>query len=141
MRNLLLAVLLLSTPLLTDTGPYLTFIPSVRQDDAPRELSPEDETRLLNDVIYFRQQIENDRSEPDNYFNLGLAAISLDKLATAEAAFDVVTKLRTQDVDAHFNLGMVYARQERYDEAIGAFSRVVGMAPDRAEPYYNLGQA
>ena len=141
MRNILLAALLLYTPLLTDTGPYLTHISTVRQDDAPRQLSPEDQNRLLSDVMYFRQQIENNRSEPANYFNLGLAAVALDKLATAEAAFMVVTELRPGDADAHFNLGMVYARQDRYDEAIEAFGRVVEMDPERAEPHYNLGQA
>ena len=127
MRNLLLVVFLLYTPLLTDTGPYLTFVSSVRQDDALRTLSPENEQRLLNDIIYFRQQIEENKSEPDNYFNLGLAAIALDKLATAEASLEVVIKLRPQDIDARFNLGMVYARQKKYSEAIDAFTRVVGM--------------
>ena len=104
-------------------------------------MSPENEQRLLNDIIYFRQQIEENKSEPDNYFNLGLAAIALDKLATAEASLEVVIKLRPQDIDARFNQGMVYARQKKYSEAIDAFTRVVGMNSEWAEPHYNLGQA
>ena len=139
MRNILLIIFLASMVSFTDTGPYFTFNPSKQQ--TARDLSPEDEDHLLRDVLFFREQIERKQNDPGNYYNLGLAALNLGKLSTAEAAFKVVVGLRPEDSETFYNLGVVHARQHNYDEAIKAFSRCISMNPEHAGAHYNMGLA
>ena len=65
MRNILFVVLLTAIVSFTDTGPYFTFNPPKHQPSA-RELSPEDEGRLRQDVLFFRELIERKQNDPGN---------------------------------------------------------------------------
>ncbi|SVB20861.1 uncharacterized protein METZ01_LOCUS173715, partial [marine metagenome] len=138
MRYFILSCLVISVSLTDDTGIFMS-ARMLSQESPEMTLNPEDEQRLLRDVFYFRQLINENPNNSDHYFNLGLAALNLGKLETSAAAFEVGVFHRETDSEAYYNLGIIYARQQKYDRAAEAFETCIRLKPGEAKAHYNLG--
>jgi tetratricopeptide (TPR) repeat protein len=81
------------------------------------------------------------RSLPDEeiaWFNLGLAALKLERWDTAEQALLHATRINPGRADSFFNRGSALQKLGRCAEAIEALNRTLELAPDKTEAYYYL---
>jgi len=81
------------------------------------------------------------QSLPDEeiaWFNLGLAAIKLERWERAEQALLQATKINSLRADSFFNRGSALQKLGRCTEAIEALNRTLVLAPDKTETHYYL---
>jgi tetratricopeptide (TPR) repeat protein len=75
------------------------------------------------------------------YMEMGLDYRDEGQLDEAAAAFEAVTQLDPDFVEAHYNLGLTYADLDEFELAIAEQEAVLELAPDLAEAHNVLGMA
>jgi len=72
------------------------------------------------------------------WFNLGLAALKLERWEIAESAFQRATKINPERPDSFLNRGSALYRLGRCAEAIEVLERTLKLAPGQTNAYYYL---
>jgi tetratricopeptide (TPR) repeat protein len=72
------------------------------------------------------------------WFNLGLAAIKLERWEEAAAALDRAAALSPDRVDCQFNRGIALSHVGRCEESIEAMRKVLELAPETYQAHYYL---
>jgi tetratricopeptide (TPR) repeat protein len=90
---------------------------------------------------HYRQVLENDPTNVQAEYNLGLALERLQRTTEAVDQFRKVIERRPEYVDAHNSLGTSLMDLRQVPEAIDAFRKAVALDPDYAKTQFNLATA
>jgi tetratricopeptide (TPR) repeat protein len=119
-------------------------IAATQQDaDAPDQLAQEAATLLATgDAAGALPLLERVTAElPDSevaWFNLGLAALQLERWEAAEAAFARATELNPRRGESRLHRGAALQRLGRCREALGELELALELRPDLAQAHYYL---
>jgi len=86
-----------------------------------------------------QQLSQQQPTDIDAWFNLGLVHAQLGQLDLAYDNFRQVLKLDGRDQDSWYNLGRIAAMQEQLDEAVRCYQQAIEIQPDYVEAYFSLG--
>jgi tetratricopeptide (TPR) repeat protein len=89
----------------------------------------EDQTRLAQQLDYYKEQVSKQPNDSMHRVNLGYTYHLLGKNDDAVKQLLKAVDLDRKNVSAYFNLGLVYNDQKRFDDALKQASKAVELAP------------
>jgi predicted O-linked N-acetylglucosamine transferase (SPINDLY family) len=97
------------------------------------------ENRFAEAKTLFAEICEQNRTDAEAWFALGVINGKLNNVAESIESFHKTISLQPGHALAHYNLGLALRGQGKVEEAANAFQAVTRLAPQRPEPYINLG--
>ncbi|PKM81683.1 MAG: hypothetical protein CVU89_07975 [Firmicutes bacterium HGW-Firmicutes-14] len=98
-----------------------------------------EDTRIEQQLAYFKAKAEAEPKVPENRVNLGYTYFLKGEYKQALQHFKVAISIDPKYADAYYNIGLVYNEQNSYDEALEAFSKAAKLAPRDYKHYMMMG--
>ena len=93
-----------------------------------------EEAKLLYQAI-----LKTQPNHPVVNHNLGVIAVSLNKLTDALLLFKTATEINPNNANAYHNLGVVFKGLGEDQNAINSYQKAIEINPNNANTYHNLG--
>lgn len=92
-------------------------------------------------ILYLHKAAEICPTQPDAYYNLGIAYKSNNDIEKAAACYKMAIRYQPNNAACHNNLGNIFLEQRELDAAIACFNNAMEISPDSYEYHYNIGIA
>lgn len=98
-----------------------------------------EETRIDQQLAYFKAQVEAQPKNPESRVNLGYTYYLIGEYDDALRHLKLAVEIDPKFADAHYDIGLVYKDQKKYDEALEAFGKAAKLAPRDYKHFLQMG--
>lgn len=98
-----------------------------------------EETRIDQQLAYFKAKVEAEPKSPENRVNLGYTYYLKGEHKYALQHLKVAVQIDPKFADAYYDIGLVYKDQKKWDDALEAFSKAAKLAPRDYKHFLQMG--